>query len=144
MQAVKVVVRFADGRILKGYTSNFHPDKPVFHIHPIGSDTAGSDTGEGVKVYVRELKAVFFVKDFAGDARYRDPVDFNSKQHAPGHIIEVEFTDGEVLTGITTSYDLKRQGFFFFAADLEGNNIKVFAVSKSVREVSKASSFTQR
>jgi len=31
-EAIKIVVRFADGRILKGYTQNFSPNKPVFRV----------------------------------------------------------------------------------------------------------------
>src|SRR6185295_7819628 len=50
----KVVARYADGRLVKGYTFDFAPANPRFHVfsHPAAS-------GPSTQVLVRELKAVF-------------------------------------------------------------------------------------
>ena len=32
----KIVVRYQDGRMSKGYTSNFMPNKDIFHLLPYG------------------------------------------------------------------------------------------------------------
>jgi hypothetical protein len=32
----KVVVRFADGRMLKGTAADFFPGKDLFHVSPVG------------------------------------------------------------------------------------------------------------
>ena len=58
----KVVVRFSDGRVQKGTTEDFFPNRPSFHLRPLG-------TSETQDVRCKELKAVFFVKDFAGDPK---------------------------------------------------------------------------
>lgn len=50
---------------------------------------------------------------------------------------EVEFRGGEMLVGTTIGYDLNRLGFFWFPVDSQSNNIKVLAVSSSVKGVSK-------
>jgi hypothetical protein len=55
----KIVVRYQDGRILKGTSADFTPNKDLFHIVP-------QDASPGNKpqeIHARELKAVFFVKD---------------------------------------------------------------------------------
>jgi hypothetical protein len=59
----KIVVRYQDGRIRKGQTGDFLPTKPVFHLTPAD---AAADT-KPVEVQVAEVKAIFFVKDFAGN-----------------------------------------------------------------------------
>lgn len=45
------------------------------------------------------------------------------------------FKDGEVLVGTTLGYDPHRSGFFIFPVDPQGNNLRVFAVVKSVAKV---------
>lgn len=108
MGPIKVVARYADGRILKGHTHNFSPNRPEFHLFPLGGDT----TNEGVKVLVKELKALFFVRDFAGNPRYREPLEVPENMVSHGRVLKVEFKDGEVLLGTTIGFDLKRPGFF--------------------------------
>ncbi len=131
LEPIKVVARYSDGRILKGHTHNFSPNRPGFHIYPVGGDT----TSEGVKVPVKELKALFFVRDFAGNPRYQEPFEIHEIKPSHGRIVEVEFKDDEVLLGTTTESDLKRTGFFLFPIDPKSNNMKVFVVSAAVRTV---------
>lgn len=56
----KIVVRYADGKILKGYSQDFSPTSPNFHVRR--NEAAGSESGQ--QVSLRELKAIFFVRDF--------------------------------------------------------------------------------
>src|SRR3990172_11912854 len=100
MEPSKIVVRYRDGKLLKGYTQNFFPNKPVFHISRLGA--AGSDGLVDVKV--EELKAVFFVRDFAGNPDYDERKRLMEGERPQGRIIEVTFRDREVLTGTTTGY----------------------------------------
>ncbi len=44
MDLVKIVVRFGDGRTLKGYTQDFFPNKTLFHIYPSDSIRAKDAT----------------------------------------------------------------------------------------------------
>ncbi len=131
MEPVRVVMRFADGRLIKGYTNDFFPNKPMFHVRPSESEL----TDKGVEVLTKELKAVFFVKDFTGDAAYNEKKDFMDDQHPTGRKVEVRFADGEVLVGSTLGYDPNRIGFFVTPADPRSNSLRVFVISASASKV---------
>jgi hypothetical protein len=131
MEAIKVVARFADNRLMKGYTQDFFPNKSLFHIHPV--DSPGSR--EGIEVLVKDLKALFFVRDFQGNPDYDERKAFDPKEQISGKKVEVTFLDGEVLVGTTLGYDPKRPGFFIHPLDPKSNNIRVFVSSLAVRSV---------
>jgi len=128
----KVVVRFADGRLLKGTAADFFPGKDIFHVSPVG-DPQGAGT---VAVRVAELKAVFFVKDFAGDPDYSEHQEADPLRPALGRGIKVVFNDGEVVVGTTTGYQPTRPGFFVEPADPGSNNERCYVVAAATREVS--------
>ena len=131
MQPAKVVVRYADGRIIKGYTENFLPTKPSFLVRP----TEDGTSIDPVEVSIRDLKAVFFVRDFVGDPNHMERKDFSDGVDAPGILLKVNFKDGEVIIGSALSYDPQRPGFFISPADSKGNNLAIFVVSQSVIQV---------
>ena len=126
MQGVKVVVRYVDGKILKGNTSDFFPNKTVFHLVPEGG-------GAPVEVQFADLKAVFWVKDFVGDSSHNEPKVFPAGPVVGGRKAEVTFKDGEVLIGTTLGYDPKRPGFNINTTDPQSNNLRMFVVSSAVR-----------
>lgn len=126
----KVVVRFADGRILKGMTADFFPNKDLFHV-----SEAGTAPGtEPLEVRTSELKALFFVKDYAGNPGYQEAKEF--VRPPVGRAIRVVFKDGEVLVGTTTGYQPGRPGFFVEPADPGSNNERCFVISSATQEVS--------
>ena len=131
MEKVKIIARFLDGKMVKGYTQDFSPNKPAFHIFPHES----ANPNERVQIFFTNLKAVFFVRDFVGKADYQERKNFNPGERPSGRIVEVTFTDGEVMVGSTVGYDPKRPGFFIFPPDPQCNNERVFALSKAVRAV---------
>ena len=131
MEPTKVVLHYNDGRILKGFTQNFFPNKPSFHFLPADS---GNPTQQ-VEVTMKELKGVFFVKDFAGNPTYREKKSFPEGVQISGKKVEVTFKDGEILTGSTLVYDPTRPGFFFFPSDPDWNLIRVYIVAQSVSKV---------
>jgi len=128
----KIVVHYQDGRILKGNTSDFLPVKPTFRIILIDAP-AGTPP---VEVYVSEVKAVFFVKDFAGNPEYKEVKVLSRSKPVPGRKITVHFKDGETLVGITRGYDPNRHGFFVIPADHRSNNERCFIVSSATRQIS--------
>lgn len=130
MEALKVVARYTDGRIVKGLSQDFFPNKDRFHIY-----LAENLSGEAVEVLLKELKAVFFVRDFSGNARYNERKEYTAEDKPSGRKIEVTFADGEVLVGTTLGYDPKRPGFFLFPADPKSNNVRVFALATAVKKV---------
>ncbi len=130
MASDKVVVRYADGRVLKGTTQDFHPNKDRFRLHPV----EGSP-GKGTEIFVRDLKAVFFVRDFAGNPDYNERKVHLADEKFQGRIVEVTFSDGEILVGSTPGHDPKRQGFFLVPIDSVSNNLRIFTVLAAVRSV---------
>ncbi|HYA92463.1 MAG TPA: hypothetical protein VEK32_13300 [Thermodesulfobacteriota bacterium] len=130
MEPIKVVARYINGRIVKGLSQDFFPNKDRFHVY-----LKENPSGEAVEVLVKELKAVFFVRDFAGNYQYDERKEYISGDKPSGRKIEVTFVDGEVLVGTTLGYDPKRPGFFLFPADPQSNNIRVFAATTAVKKV---------
>ena len=131
MKLLKVVVRYADGRIIKGHTQDFLPINPSFHVHPFNPGTSM----DGVDILFRDLKAVFFVREFLGDPNYHEQKEFLEGEKSPGKVVEVTFKDGEVIVGSTLSYDPERPGLFLSPADPKGNNLGIFVVSQAVSKV---------
>ena len=129
----KIVVHDRNGWLIKGYSYDFSPNKPHFHLSPSVAGLSPSD--ESVEVTIKDLKAVFFVKDFAGDPSYNERKYFADNERPPGRKVEVKFFDGEVLVGSTMAYDRRRAGFFLIPADPKSNNLKVFAVAGAVTSV---------
>jgi hypothetical protein len=127
----KVVVRFQNGNVMKGFTTDFMPNKDVFHLTP-GDAQPGSLP---LTVNIKDCKAVFFVKDFKGDSKYNEKKEFDPTRNLGGRKIKVVFKDNETLIGTTQGYQPDRQGFFVFPADRESNNDRSFVVSAATKEV---------
>jgi hypothetical protein len=128
----KIVARYQDGRIVKGFTADFLPNKDHFHL-------AAADAPPGTRlteVKMAELKAVFFVKDFAGNPQHKDRQEFDPARPAAGRKIRVVFKDGEVLQGTTQGYQPGRAGFFVVPADPGSNIERCYIVSDATQEVS--------
>ena len=125
----KIVARHADGKILKGYTQDFHPSRPQFSLWP----SINATPKERTVVPVRQLKAVFFVRDFNGNPNHQERKAFVVR--GQGRRVEVTFTDGETILGTTLNYRPDCQGFFVSPADPSGNNTRIYVVSKAVRRV---------
>jgi hypothetical protein len=128
-QANKVVVAFVDGRRLKGYVYDFSAVKDSFNVLPAEKTLRE----HGIKVQMKDLKAVFFVKDFSGNSEYNDKAIVD--EHIHGRKIEVSFRDGETIVGKTEGYNPQKLGFFMVPGDPVSNNIRVFVISKNAQQV---------
>ena len=120
----KIVARFNDQKVLKGYCNNFFPNKLFFHLE--------TPDGDSHRVDMEKLKAVFFTKDFDGDKNRKD--DYSHEVRGAGRKIRVEFNDGEVVIGYTLGYSPDRLGFFITPADVNGNNERIFVLNDSSRK----------
>jgi hypothetical protein len=124
MNVLKVVIKLLDGSIMKGESTDFLPDKKYFYLKLIEGGTK--------KIDIETLKAIFFVKDFEGNKdhkkQYKDTLPWGGKK------IRVEFTDGEIITGYTSSFSTGRYGFDVIPADTAGNNEKIFVLNSAVKE----------
>ncbi len=127
----KVVVKYLNGKVIKGFMQNFSPNKDRFHLIPADNPSGGS-----IGVLVKHLKAIFVVRDFIGNPQYDERKKFVEGEKPSGLKLEVTFTDGEVIVGSTVlGYDPKRQGNFIIPADPNSNNIRIFVVSSAVKSV---------
>jgi hypothetical protein len=130
MEKIKVVVRYSDGKLIKGFTEDFFPNKDRFHLIP-----ANNPSGVPTEVSMKDLKAIFVVRDFIGNRLYKERKKYIEGEKPSGKKVEVTFMDGEVLVGSTLGYDPKRQGFFIFPADPKSNNIRLYVVSSAAEKV---------
>lgn len=124
----KLVVHYSDGRVFKGSAADFRPNKDKFHLRSL------ADPKYVKEVYLKDLKAVFFVKDFEGDPSYEPRKSFEQVQ-APGKKLKVKFRDGETLVGTTQAYHPNRVGFFIIPVDPDENTIRAFVVNGFVESV---------
>jgi len=129
----KVVVHYLDGKVERGYTTDFQPNKEAFHL-------VVKDNGEkSILVKILNLKAVFFVKKLNGLSKTRSKTKRNFEEikdkKSIGKKVTVKFIDGEILCGLTLGYSADRQGFFFTPIDTEGNNERIFAVLNAVKDI---------
>jgi hypothetical protein len=127
----RIVARFQDGRMLKGFTNDFLPAKEVFHVTAEGQPPGAKPA----EVRVSELKALFFVKTFAGDPTHKEAAEPGAGPAGAGRRIRVVFKDGEVVVGTTQGYDRSRPGFFVIPVDPASNNERCFVVAAATREV---------
>jgi hypothetical protein len=126
----RVVVRYADGTVLKGTTGDFLPNRPLFHLYP----TTG---GDPVVVHCKKLKAVFFVRSFRGNPKRQDLRGFLASplKNKRGRKIAIRFLDGEVICGYTMTYGPGRAGFFVSPSDPRSNNLRAYVISSAMEEI---------
>lgn len=123
----RVVIRYTNGELRKGFTHNFMATKGYIHLMP--EPVVAPDNR--LAVPFTELKAIFFVKDLAGNPGYVEVKGFDPS--ARGRKVTVTFKDGEELAGTTANYNSSAPGFFVQPADPQCNNDRVFVVAQAVR-----------
>ena len=64
----RIVLHFIDGKIMKGFTDNFFPNKNLFHVRD-------KDNGTATEIDLLKLKGIFFVKSFEGNRNYKERTD---------------------------------------------------------------------
>jgi hypothetical protein len=123
----KVIARFIDGRIVAGYTNDFHPTKQQLHLFP------NPRQGESTFIPLARLKALFFVREFSGNPTLVESKDFVDPPQ--GRKVEVTFHDDEVMVGSTLGYRGEGNGFFLHPADGRSNNLRVFVTAAGMRRM---------
>jgi hypothetical protein len=125
----RLVVRYRDGRLLKGYGRDFLPAR--------GSVDLWSEPDcleSRLTIPFAHLKAVFFVHDFEGNPAHSVAPDGDDPS-LHGRRITVTFVDGEVLRGATLGYSQNAVGFFVSPLDSTSNNAKIFVLAGAIRHV---------
>jgi hypothetical protein len=135
----KAVLRFKDGRLLKGYLAKFSPRLAKVVLKEEGNS-------ETHTVKMADLKAVFFVRSFEGDRSYKEKKTYGATKPR-GNRLFIKFSDGESLVGFLkgtvpwdkgfflSKPDRTVKGFYVLPVDADANNLKVFVVSSAVTDV---------
>ena len=128
----KIVVKYKDGKIVKGWSTDFGPNKEIFHLHPL--EEYGKDI---LEIEIFSLKAVFFVKNFIGDKDHKKVRTFNVdlKITPSQRKLIVNFKDGEHLYGTSHSYGRYKVGFFVYPVDPKDNSERIFVINSAVESV---------
>ena len=122
-----VAVRFLDGRLIKGWTINFRPNREFLHVR---TDT----DAEPVQVGLSGLKAIFFIKTPDGDPRRVDRKAFDDR---PGieKKVWIEFEDGECMPGWSSNPCTPQAGFYVFPTDPECNLERAYVLRAAIRSI---------
>jgi hypothetical protein len=129
----RVVVHFKDGKLLKGYTHDFTTVREIFHL-TLEQENEEENIRE---IRTSDLKAIFFVKSLGGDKDYNEKKRFNevNDPRLRGLKIKVEFSDGEIISGISLGYNRNRKGFFIIPIDQQSNNERIYVLADALRDV---------
>jgi hypothetical protein len=127
-----IVVHMKDGTIHKGITHDFDPSTGGFHVLP------AEGGGVPLSIGLEEMKALFYVKDYVGNRDFVARKQFDEAQRA-GRRAVLTFNDGEEMWGtLGEGADEEGPGFFFYPADTEDNNIRIFVIRSSLKEMKEA------
>ena len=129
----KAVVKYKNGEIIKGWVEDFRLDRESFILFPL----IEYSEEERMEIKFSSLKAVFFVKDLAGNKNYKKARTFEGqpKVTPTQHKIIVTFKDGENVYGTSHSYGPDRKGFFVYPIDPKDNNERIFVVQSAVESI---------
>lgn len=129
----KVVVKYQNGEIIKGWVEDFRPDRNYFIFYPLIE--YGQE--ERVEINFGSLKSVFFVKDFIGDRDYKKvrTFDVDLKITPSQRKLIVIFKDGENLYGTSHDYGRYKVGFFIYPVDPKDNSERIFVVQSAVESI---------
>lgn len=135
-ESQKVILRFVNGKMLKGFITDLKLSQDILFIQ--------DESNNQLKVRLKELKAIFFVRRFEGDRTYHEKKAFG--EAPPGtKSVFVKFKDGENMMGHIVGEvpwergffkdSMKEKGFYILPADEGSNNIKTFVVTSAVTDV---------
>ena len=129
----KVVVKYQNGEIIKGWVEEFQLDRNYFIFYPLIE--YGQE--ERVEINFDSLKAVFFVKDFIGDKNYKKvrTFDVELKITPSQRKLIVIFKDGENLYGTSHDYGKYKVGFFVYPIDPKDNSDRICVVHSAVESI---------
>jgi hypothetical protein len=122
-----VVVRYRDGKMVKGTTDDFAPGVERFTVEQHNGQRVPIDGYGG-------MKAVFFVKTLDGNRLYDERKDFAISNQF-GRKTVVSFYDKEEIAGYTMPGHTTQPQFFLFPVDPKSNNAKVYVVKEATTSI---------
>ena len=124
----KVVVTFSDGTTLQGYVNPMHlPDDPLDVL---------TTNGEHRQIPLKEIRAVYFVRDFTEDYEPERKAFF-SRPKLDGLWVRLKFRDNETLEGVVSNdlLALLDSGIQITPPDLNGAAVRIFVPRSALSEV---------
>lgn len=115
-KTVPVVLRFQGGKTERCMTS---PD--IDNAQQMVSCVR--ENNSLAEIPFSELKAVFFLHD--------PGLEGVTEEAVTGKTIAVEFSDGEIIRGISSEFSPERNGFFMFPLD-RSKSEKIFVVNSAI------------
>jgi hypothetical protein len=132
----KVILRFIDGKMLKGYIQDLKIAEEYLYLE--------DESSHQLKVRLKELKAIFYVKKFEGDRGHQEKKVFTGT-HPDTMRVFVKFKDGETIMGNMEGVipwhkgffleSMKEKAFTIVPVDESSNNTKILVVTTAVKDV---------
>jgi len=132
----KVILRFVDGKMLKGFIRDLKISEEYLYIE--------DESSHQHKVRLKELKAIFFVRKFEGERSHQEKKSFTGTRPGSKRVF-VKFKDGESIMGNMEGEIPWERGFFLesmkektftiIPVDEDSNNTKILVVTTSVKDV---------
>ena len=125
----RVVIRKLDKGLIKGFLN------PNGYI---ASEIEVLDReGRLVHIPMSEIKGVFFVRDFEGNADRAERKIFRSRPRLAGLWVRMTFKDGEVLEALLPSnlLEVDPLGYLVTPPDVYSNNLRIFIPRPALTEM---------
>jgi len=132
----KVILRFIDGKMLKGYIRDLKIAEEYLYLE--------DESSHQLKVRLKELKAIFYVKKFEGERGHQEKKDFAGIRQGTKRVL-VKFKDGETIMGNMEGAipwqkgffleSMKEKAFTIIPVDEAGNNTRILVVTTAVKDV---------
>jgi hypothetical protein len=124
----KVIITFSDGTSLQGYINPLRlPDDPLDVL---------TTNGEHRQVPLKEIRAVYFVRDFTEDYEPERRAFF-SRPKLDGLWVRLKFRDNQTLEGVVSNdlLALLDSGIQITPPDLNGAAVRIFVPRNALSEV---------
>jgi hypothetical protein len=125
----KVVAHYIDHTVVKGTSLDVDPSRPRCHVQKAD--------GGAVDVELKDLKALYFVKDLGGQPQYDETHEpkVGDDRLRGSRQVELIFQDGERLGGLMNRYPPNRPFFYVLPMDPGSNNIRILVNRDAVAEI---------
>lgn len=117
----RVVVRKLNKQLVKGFVD------PSRYLSPDGVEILDRE-GHLLNIPLREIKGIFFVRNFEGNPSRAERKIFRSRPRLAGLWVRMTFQDSEILEGLVPNnlLNIDPLGFHVTPPDVYSNNVKMF------------------
>jgi hypothetical protein len=132
----KVILRFIDGKMLKGYIRDLKIAEDYLYLE--------DESNHQLKVRLKELKAIFYVRKFEGERGHMEKKTLSGTSTGAKRVF-VKFKDGETIMGIMEGEipwgkgsfleSMKEKAFTIVPVDEGSNNLRIVVVTTAVEDV---------